>query len=306
MGYLKNFFKGIVVGVATLVPGVSGGTMAIVLGIYDRLIHSVGSFFEDWKKNFLFLFQVGIGGLLGILLFDRLMLSALEVVPYVMQFLFIGIIIGGLPVLYKKAMSSELTGSTDTAYEANTAGSTTHPKTDNHPNAIDHRKVVVLPNISDILFLIIGIAIVLLMTSKPDAVINLATGSTLLSYIFLLIAGVILAVALVLPGISFSFMLLALGMYDITLKAIKDLNIPYLIPLGLGVAIGTFGTAKILERLLQKHPRKTYMIIIGFVLGSLVEVFPGIPQGWQLPASVAVFVVGFIAMYWLGRKGITD
>ena len=287
MSYLKNFFKGIVVGVATLVPGVSGGTMAIVLGIYDRLIHSVGSFFEDWKKNFFFLFQVGAGGLLGILLFDRLMLRALEVVPYVMQFLFIGIIIGGLPVLYKKAMSSELTGSVEKSTTATAA-------------SIDR------PNIGDIIFLIIGIAIVLVMTSKPDAVINLATGSTLLSYIFLLIAGIILAVALVLPGISFSFMLLALGMYDITLKAIKDLNIPYLIPLGLGVAIGTFGTARILEKLLQKHPRKTYMIIIGFVLGSLVEVFPGIPQGWQLPASVAVFVVGFVAMFWLGRKGITD
>ena len=309
MSYLKKFLKGIVVGVATLVPGVSGGTMAIVLGIYDRLIHSVGSFFEDWKKNFFFLFQVGAGGLLGILLFDRMMISALEVAPYVMQFLFIGIIIGGLPVLYKRAMFSELTGSTDTANSTNaagTTGSTTHQKTDNHPDAIDCPKTVVLPNISDSIFLIIGIAIVLLMTSKPDAVINLATGSTFLSYIFLIIAGIILAVALVLPGISFSFMLLALGMYDITLKAIKDFNIPYLIPLGLGVAIGTFGTARILEKLLQKHPRKTYMIIIGFILGSLVEVFPGIPIGWQLPVSVAVFVAGFTAMIWLGKKGVTD
>jgi len=277
--YIKNFIKGVVVGVATLVPGVSGGTMAIVLGLYDRLIHSVGSFIGDWKKNFLFLVQVGAGGLFGILLFNRLMLNALEVVPYVMQFLFIGIIIGGLPVLYRKAMSIGVTGRQEIKY---------------------------IPNISDIIFLAIGIAIVMVMTSRPETVVNLATGSTLLSYIFLLLAGVILAVAFVLPGISFSFMLLALGMYDITLKAIKDINIPYLIPLGLGVVLGTFGTAKILEKLMLRHPRKTYMIIIGFVAGSLVEVFPGIPPGWQLPVSAAAFILGFAAMYLLGKKGVTE
>jgi putative membrane protein len=74
-------------------------------------------------------------------------------------------------------------------------------------------------------------------------------------------------------------MLLVLGMYSITLNAINTLNIPFLIPLGIGLAAGTFGTAKAIEKLLQKYPRKTYMLIIGFVLGSLVEVFPGIPQG---------------------------
>ncbi len=312
--YIKNFIKGIAVGVATLVPGVSGGTMAIVLGIYDRLIHSVGSFFEDWKKNFFFLFQVGAGGLLGILLFNRLMLRALEVVPYVMQFLFIGIIIGGLPVLYKKAMSIGVTGSAGTvAHEKPSARTAAHEKPFAGTDAKSEKagtsgrpETGNLPNISDIIFLVIGIVIVLLMTSKPDTVVNLATGSTLLSYIFLLLAGVIFAVALVLPGISFSFMLLALGMYDITLKALKDFNIPYLIPLGLGVALGTFGTARLLERLMQKHPRKTYMIILGFVVGSLIEVFPGIPQGWQLPVSITAFILGFAAMYRLGKKGITE
>ncbi len=316
--YIKNFIKGIVVGVATLVPGVSGGTMAIVLGIYDRLIHSVGSFFEDWRKNFFFLFQVGIGGLLGILLFNRLMLRALEVVPYVMQFLFIGIIIGGLPVLYKKAMSIEATEPAERSHSKKQSGTMSHSESTDNSESTNRTGSTIYsgtmkrtgsmnrPYISDILFFIIGVAIVLLMTSKPDTVINLATGSTLLSYIFLLLAGVIFAVALVLPGISFSFMLLALGMYDITLKAIKDFNIPYLIPLGLGVALGTFGTARFLERMLQKHPRKTYMIIIGFVVGSLIEVFPGIPPGWQLPVSIAAFILGFAAMHLLGRKGVTD
>jgi len=270
MEIVRNLIKGVVTGIATLVPGVSGGTMAIILGIYDRLIHSVSSIFEDFKKNFLFLFQVGLGGILGILLFSRLMENAMNTIPYVMQFLFIGIIIGGLPVLYKKSVS------------------------------------VGKGNIADYIFLIIGFAIVLLMSSEPQAIVNLATARGLLSFVFLVFAGVIIAIALVLPGISASFMLLVLGMYSITLNAINTLDIPFLIPLGIGLAAGTFGTAKAIEKLLQKYPRKTYMLIIGFVLGSLVEVFPGIPQGWQLPASVAVFILGFAVIFWLGKKGLTD
>lgn len=270
MEIVKNFIKGVVTGVATLVPGVSGGTMAIILGIYDRLIHSVSSIFGDFKKNFLFLLQVGLGGVLGILLFSRLMESAMNTIPYVMQFLFIGIIIGGLPVLYKKSVSVD-------------KGSP-----------------------ADYIFLIAGFAIVFLMTLEPQAIVNLATARGVLSYIFLIIAGIVIAIALVLPGISASFMLLALGVYSLTLNAINTLNIPFLIPLGIGLAVGTFGTAKAIEKLLQKYPRKTYMLIIGFVLGSLVEVFPGIPQGWQLPASIAVFILGFAVIFWLGRKGLTD
>ncbi|QGU95942.1 DUF368 domain-containing protein [Clostridium bovifaecis] len=103
MKYLRNIFKGMAVGVATLVPGVSGGTMTIIFGIYDNLIHSISSFFDDWKKHFSMLFQIGIGGLAGILLFSRLLESALNSYSFVMRFLFMGVICGGLPVLYKKS-----------------------------------------------------------------------------------------------------------------------------------------------------------------------------------------------------------
>jgi putative membrane protein len=133
-----------------------------------------------------------------------------------------------------------------------------------------------------------------------------ATDGSLTSYIFLLISGVIIAVGVVLPGISWSFMLLVLGMYEITLNAINTFNIPFLIPLGIGMVLGIFGTAKAIERFLQKYPRKTYMLIIGFVAGSLVEVYPGIPQGWQLPVSAAAFIAGFAAIFILGKKGFAE
>jgi putative membrane protein len=268
--YLENFIKGIFVGIATLVPGVSGGTMAIILGIYDDLIHAIGSFFEDWKKHTMLLMQIGLGGLLGFGLFSRLMGSALSRYPYLMQYLFMGVIIGGLPVLYHKTSSSD--GKRNRGY----------------------------------LFLAIGFALVLLMSSEPTAMTSLATSGSILSVVFLFIAGIVIAIALVLPGISGSFMLLVLGLYSITLDAINNLNIPFLIPLGLGVAVGTLGTTKVIEKLLQRYPRKTYMLIIGFVLGSLVQVFPGIPSGGQLVSSTIALLIGFSATYWLGKKGITD
>jgi len=258
------------VGVATLVPGVSGGTMSIILGIYDGLIHAVSTFFKDFKKNFVYLFVIALGGGLGILIFSRILESALTAYPHIMRYLFMGVITGGLPVLFRKA------------------------------------RVSGQGNMGDSLYLVLGAAIVLLMTSKPEAVVNLATSEGISGMIFLFIAGVILAIALVLPGISGSFMLLVLGLYNLFLNAINTLNVAFLIPLALGTVAGTYGSAKIIEGLLKKHPRQTYMFIIGLVVGSIWEVFPGIPSKAQVLPSIVVFIVGFAALYWIGKKGYTN
>lgn len=266
MKYIKNFIKGMVIGVATLVPGVSGGTMAVILGVYDDLIHAIGSFFEDWKKHTLLLMELGLGAVLSLLLFSKLLENALIKFPFTMQFLFMGIIIGGLPVLYKKSVS---------------AGKR---------------------NPSDYLFLMIGFVAVLLLSSEPDTTTAMATTPGLLGILFLFIAGIVLAVALVLPGISGSFMLLTLGLLSITYHAINTIDIPFLIPLGLGVVVGTLGTTKLIEKFLQKYPSKTYMLIMGFVVGSLISVFPGIPTGSQLITSIVAFILGLIAILFMGKS----
>ncbi|WP_017413329.1 DUF368 domain-containing protein [Clostridium tunisiense] len=260
-----NFFKGIVVGIATLVPGVSGGTMAVILGIYDDLIHSISSFFEDWKGNTLFLMQVGLGGLLGIVLFSKLLENALNKYPAIMGFFFIGVIFGGVPVLYKKS---------------------TEGKRD----------------IKDILFLIIGFVIVLIMSNEPTQTTALATQKGFMSIIFLFVIGIIIAIALILPGISASFMMLALGLYGVFLGAVNDRNIAFLIPIGLGIVLGTLGTARTIENLLKKQPRKTYMLILGFVLGSLIPVFLKIPAGFNVVPAILALIVGFLLIRWISKK----
>lgn len=267
MKYLKNFLKGLVVGVATLVPGVSGGTMAIILGIYDNLIRSVSGFFENWKKSTVFLLQIGLGALTGLLLFSNLLETAINNYPYVMRFLFIGVICGGIPVLFKQARAGK------------------KDKWD-----------FVMP--------LIGFCIVLLMSSEPAATSTFATAGGFTSVIFLFIAGIIMAIALILPGISGSYMLLTLGLYDVTLNAINNKILVFLIPLGLGIIVSTLATAKTIEKLLKNYPSKTYMMILGFVVGSLIPVFPGIPEGFSMIASIAAFIVGFLAIRWISKKEI--
>lgn len=264
-----NFLKGMAVGIATLVPGVSGGTMAIILGIYDDLIHAIGSFFKNSKKHMLFLFEVGIGAILGILFFSRLLENALIKYPYIMRFLFMGMIIGGLPMIYHKSRAS---GKRD---------------------------------IFDYIFLIAGFVIVLLMSFEPAAISAMVLSPGILNMLFLFAGGMVIAVALILPGISASFMLLVLGLYGVTLNAINTFNVPFLIPIMLGLVAGTLGTTRVIEKMLTRYPGKTYMLILGFVLGSLLSVFPGIPSDNQLMPSLLVLITGFLVMLFLGRKGIT-
>jgi putative membrane protein len=91
-------------------------------------------------------------------------------------------------------------------------------------------------------------------------------------------------------------------MYDITLIALKEFDLLYLLPLVIGLLLGTFLTAGILEREMKRHPQFTYMLIIGFMLGSLVQVFPGVPAGGELWICILTFLVGFSIILWIGRK----
>lgn len=262
---LIYLIKGIVIGIATLVPGVSGGTMAIILGVYDEMIHSLSSFFKDIKKNTLFLATIGLGGIIGIASFSKIIEYSLNNFKFPMIYLFLGIIIGGIPVLYKKA-------------------------------DVDNKKK------SDWLYFIVGAILILIMSIYSGTIVNLASSTGILNFIFLTIAGIIIAVALILPGISTSFMLLVLGLYDITLKAINNVEINFLIPIVIGVGLGVIGTTKVLENCLMKSPRKTYMLILGFVVGSIAEVFPGIPTGLDILVSILTFIAGFVVIKYISNK----
>ena len=108
MNYIINALKGIVIGVSNVIPGVSGGTMAVVMGIYDKIIYSVNNFFKDIKKNILFLGSLGIGAVVGILLFTNLIDYLLKSYNEQTNFFFIGLILGTAPLLFKKVTETKV------------------------------------------------------------------------------------------------------------------------------------------------------------------------------------------------------
>lgn len=124
------------------------------------------------------------------------------------------------------------------------------------------------------MFLVVGFSAVALFSILPAAD---ASGAKNPGALFLICAGLVAAVALVLPGISVSYLLLMMDMYNTVIQSISRLYLPYLLPLGAGVLLGIILTTKLLERAMEKHPQQTYLLILGFVLGSLPELFPGFP-----------------------------
>lgn len=262
---LIRIIKGFIIGASMLVPGASGGTMAIILGIYDDLIHAVSTLRQNIKENAVLLATYTLAGVFGILLFSRPMHAAVTLWNKPMLFFFLGAIIGSIPPLYRKVKISRI-------------------------------KPV------NIIVALIGALLGICTMYLPENLFQIDSSFNVYSFSMLILAGVVIAIALILPGISASYILLMLGMYDMTLVAIKELNLLYLMPLGIGVLGGTFMTAGILEREMKRHPQFTYMLIIGFMLGSLVEVFPGVPQGSEFAACLLTFIAGLSAILWIGRK----
>ncbi len=256
--------KGLIIGGTMLVPGVSGGSMAMILGIYDRLISSVSSFMKNKKENLIFLVVFSMGGILGVLLFANPLLQLIERYPMPMLYFFIGAVAGGIPLIVRQSGAKKLTW--------RIAG-----------------------------YVILGLVAVSALGLLPQDLFNAENSSGTVGFLLLLIAGFVTAAALVLPGISVSYLLLLLGLYDRTMSAISTLHLPFLLPLGIGLVLGIVLITRALERAMAAHPHPSYFIILGFLLGSVAEIFPGIPQGLSLPVCIITFAAGFSAIFFLSR-----
>jgi len=252
-----NILKGLAVGASMLIPGVSGGTMAIILGIYDKLIVAISSFFYHKRQSLFVLGSFLLGSLLGIFLFAHPLLYLTENYTMLMMYFFIGAIAGSIPMIYRKA-----------------------------------RTIGFTPAV--ILYPLLGAGFVLLFSFLPSNFFTSGTNSALTDYLLLALAGLVAAIALILPGISVSYMLLLLGMYDKTIRALSELYFPFLFPLALGLLLGIFLTTRALEKAMTNYPQATYLIILGFIIGSVASVFPGWPTGPTLIFCPLLFVFGFL------------
>ena len=258
---IEILYKGMLIGSTMLIPGVSGGSMAIILGIYDRLVTAVSSFTKNIKENaqILLLFTLSAG--LGMFLLAKPILVLWEMYPKAMGFFFMGAVAGGVPAIYKEARVEKIRW-------------------------------------SYAVYVLIGFLIAAVMTLPGiNAVATVGQSSAL----YLFVAGIVAAVALVLPGISVSFLLLFMGLYDELMRAVSEMDVSFLLPLGLGILLGVILVTKALETAMKKYPKITYLMILGFVAGSLIEVFPGMPTGYEWIWCLSVAASGFYCIVSLSR-----
>ncbi len=265
MKLLKNLFVGMILGISNVIPGVSAGTMAVVFGIYDDLIEAVSLKIEAIKRNWRFLVVLAVGMGLGIILFSNAIRYLFDNFNIATNFFFMGIVIGSCPMILHKAKGEKL-----------------KPKN-------------ILP------FIITFALMIGMFLFSPAEASAVTTSLSVGNFFYLLLVGALSAFSMIIPGISGSFIMLTLGAYNTVITAVSDFNIPIMIPVAIGCIIGILGGAKLVSRLMAKHPQATYLAIFGLVLGSLLQLYPGFAFTWEGLVAAVVFVGGMAVSYFMGR-----
>ena len=278
--WILDVLRGAVIGVSNIIPGVSGGTMAVSMGIYDRVIYAVNNLFKQFKKNMKALLPILIGVLIGLFAFAALIGALLgtksDEIPITRlptNFAFIGLILGGLPAIYKRV----------------------------------NMKSAKVPGI--VLFLIfLALVVVLPLLNPPEArTVDHSIGTILL----MIPLGAIASSTMVIPGVSGSMILMLLGYYNSIINAMNDLrsgdwsSLAILLPYAIGLVVGIVFIAKLMNFLLRKHEALTFCAIFGLVIGSPVallmqnrECFPLANAGNWI-ASIACLAIGFTVAWFM-------
>ena len=237
MDFFTSIFKGIFIGIGAILPGISSGVICVILGIYDKLVANVLGLFKNFKENSKFLFPIMIGIFIGFFLFGNILNYLFNTYENECKSLFSGFIIGSIPNLFKSANK-------DSKFK---------------PSFI----------IYTILSLILGIFLFILEKN-----LNIPNYDISSNFIYLFIAGLAMSAGIIIPGVSSTVILMCFGIYNTYLAAIATLNLTILIPIGLGIIIGSILFLLLMRYLLKNFPTRTFYSIIGFVLGSILVIVP--------------------------------
>lgn len=270
-GFL-SIVKGGIIGIANIIPGVSGGSLAVSLSIYEPLLDAIGNFFKDKRKNFYVLLPIVLGAIAGILAGSKLVSYALDNFYPQTILLFVGLIFGGTSLLMRKTYSHY--------------------------------------NLSNLLVFLFFFALVIVINfAIPEAKNVTFDDMAIFDYLKLFIMGAIGASTMVIPGISGSFVLMLLGYYEPILKVISSLtnfsllksNLLVLIPFGIGAIVGIIFISKLISKLLKTYEIKTYFAIIGFVLSSIVVLLLQLGDIKFSFGTIITCIIAFIWGYLLAR-----
>lgn len=263
MKFLLDYAKGILIGSGAILPGISSGVFCVIFGIYEKLVNSILNLFRDFKKNFLFLFPIGLGGITGVFLVGKILNFLFTNYPMPTSFCFIGLICGSLPVLCKKANQKE-------GFRL-------------------HYAIFLLAAFG------FGLLSIRLETILPNLIqVDLNNHS----FLYFVLAGFFMSMGIVIPGVSSTIILMCLGVYSYYLNAVATIDFSVLLPMGIGIICGSLLFLKLIQFLLQHYYSQTFYAIIGFVLGSIFVLYPGINLQFEGLLSILLFFISF----WIGLK----
>ena len=268
---IKSILKGMVIGIANIIPGVSGGTMMVSMGIYDKLIHCITHLFSEFKKSLLFLFPIAIGMGIAIIASSFGLEFLFENYPIQTNLLFVGLIVGGLPAIYKNVRGNSI--------------------------KIGHI-------LAGLVFFALVVGLALLGETEGNAA---SMSFSFINVIKLFGVGVIASATMVIPGVSGSMILLLMGYYNPILTTINDFmkslvhfdingilaGCGILIPFGIGVVVGIFAIAKLVEIIFAKFPLYAYWAIIGLIVASPIAI---LAMGTYPQVTVMSVVTGVVAL----------
>lgn len=284
MKLVKDIFKGVLIGIANIIPGVSGGTMAVSMGIYDKMIYAINNIRKQFKKSIQFLLPYIIGAVIGIAILSVIIEMLFDRRPLETSLGFIGLIVGGIPVLLKKVKNK--------GFKASYA-------------------------ISFIFFFVLIIGLQLLQGNEGTAVV-LNTSPKMMLILFLI--GIIASATMVIPGVSGSMILMLLGFYQPIIDmisqcvtALKDFDLTVifkngiiLLPFAIGVLLGIVIIAKLITFLFEKFETVTFYGIIGLVAASPFAVLmnSGVrsPKASNIIIGIIVCAAGIAVTYFLGGE----
>jgi len=281
---LLDIVKGALIGVANVIPGVSGGTLAVSTGVYEKMINAINNFRKDFKESVKTLWPIVLGMIIGIIGLAFIITFLLERYVIPTTACFIGLVIGGVPALYKR---------------------------------VEDKKVKISHIIAFLIMLaFIVVPSIVTVTTAPIASIEL----NFMNIIILLSLGIISATAMIIPGVSGSMILMMMGYYNVIISTIKETvsatvhfnmtdlisNILIMIPFGLGVIIGIIVVAKIIAYVLKKWPNGSIWGILGLVCASpfaiILKMGTITINPLMIILSFLTFALGFFASYKLGDK----
>lgn len=250
---MKNFFKGIAVGIGGMAPGLSGSVLLVVFGLYQQTVDAIGHIFRSFKKNLLFLIPLALGMGIGLVASSKLITLALDHFEMQTRFLFLGLVLGTLPLLLKEVKKE---GFSKKYY----------------------------------LYMAVAAALGLLLFSlNADSFPQLQDPN----FFQCVLVGIAVAGSYILPGVDSAVILSTLGFYRVWLTAIDTFDFSMLIPIGIGGVVGVLAFSLLVTALLKRFYTATFSVIFGMFLAIIPNVLKGdkpLPFGWNTGSVVSILL----------------